>query len=77
MITRIIVDSYRYPQHVDDHPRYQVSSYKEFCEITQWMLENQVDYSMCSPLPGYAVEVYVFQIRSNHHWFALRWLRDT
>lgn len=63
------VESYRYPGW-PDHPSYIVGTYKEYIEITDWMYKNKIDqFLLSSSSTG-----YIFQVRTNHEWFLLRWL---
>lgn len=49
------------------HPVYSCRA-EHYEELTQWMRENQVDeFLLESGLR------YVWQVRTNHAWFALRW----
>lgn len=55
----------------NDHPVYRVWSFSDFTELSKWMDENSVNKFLLS---AGGRNGYVFQIRDNHAWFALRWL---
>lgn len=49
---------------------YFVKNFREFLELMDWMIENDVDYiHRSSSQHGYG-----FSIKKNFSWFALRWL---
>lgn len=52
-----------------DYPVYSTSSYSEYQEICKWMNDNRVENFLLSSGSG----GYIFQVKSNHEWFILRW----
>jgi hypothetical protein len=54
----------------NNYPVYRVKSYDDYVEICSWMNKNKVE----SFLLGTGSIGYIFQVRKNHEWFALRWL---
>ncbi len=53
----------------NDYPVYRVSLFQDWLDLIGWMKENRVEHFLLSS--GYSG--YVFQVKSNHEWFALRW----
>jgi hypothetical protein len=49
---------------------YHCPNSQDFVEVEQWMKQTDVEYFMLQM--GYGG--YVFQVKSNHDWFVLRWL---
>ena len=42
---------------------------EDWREVSSWMYENESDHFLLSS----GSSGYVFQVRANHEWFALRW----
>lgn len=61
---------YNYPGW-DKYPTYKVNSYVEYEEIVRWMRNNKIGYSA---MRSKINDSYIFQVRTNHDWFILRWL---
>jgi hypothetical protein len=53
----------------NDYPVYRVRSFQDWLDLIGWMKENHVEHFLLSS--GYGG--YVFQVKSNAEWFALRW----
>lgn len=51
------------------YPVYRVTNSKDYREITEWMYKNKVEYFDLST----GSSGYVFQVRNNIEWFALKW----
>ena len=63
------VESTSYPGW-NNFPVYQCKRTDDWHEVTTWMHKNKCDsFLLSSGSTG-----YVFQVRSNHEWFVLRWL---
>jgi hypothetical protein len=53
----------------NDYPVYRVRSFQDWLDLIGWMKENHVEHFLLSS--GYGG--YVFQVKTNAEWFALRW----
>jgi len=63
------VERVKYPGW-NKHPCYSVRSYNDYMEIVTWMIENQVDNFLVSSGGAGCI----FQVKTNHDWFVLRWI---
>ena len=54
----------------NDYPVYKVRSFENWKDICAWCYRNKVEYFLLSS----GIQGYTFQVKSNHEWFALRWL---
>lgn len=54
----------------NNFPVYQCAKTEDWREVSSWMYENESDHFLLSS----GSSGYVFQVRANHEWFALRWL---
>ena len=54
----------------NDYPVYLVREYNDYRSIAAWLRQNECDEFLLSTGPN----GYIFQIRKNHEWFALRWV---
>jgi hypothetical protein len=54
----------------NNHPVYQCSETDHWYEVSQWLHKNACDHNLLSS----GSHGYIFQVRKNHEWFALRWL---
>lgn len=52
-----------------DYPVYLVREYKDYCVVAEWMWQNECDEFLLSG----GSSGYIFQVKQNHEWFALRW----
>lgn len=54
----------------NDYPVYHCKTPTEYRELSAWMRKNRVEeFLLSSGSAG-----YTFQVRSNHIWFAIRWM---
>lgn len=51
-------------------PVYHCANSEDFAEVEQWMKQTDVEYFMLQMGSG----GYVFQVKSHHDWFALKWM---
>jgi hypothetical protein len=63
------VESVSYPGW-GNHPSYRVPSYDDYIEISSWMYKFKVEHFLLSS----GSTGYIFQVRKNRDWFALKWL---
>lgn len=62
------VESTSYPGWAG-YPTYIVRTFQEWLDIYGWMRENKVEHFLLSS----GSNGYIFQVRENKEWFALRW----
>jgi hypothetical protein len=52
-------------------PVYRCRSHDDYLEVSAWMRANEVESFMLSTSSS---GEYIFQVKSNHEWFVLRWI---
>ena len=63
------VEPWSYPGW-SDYPSYRVKTFQDWLDICSWMFKNNVEHFLLSS----GGNGYVFQVKNNREWFALRWL---
>ena len=54
----------------NDYPSYRVRMFQDWLDIYDWMNKNDVEHFLLSS----GGNGYEFQVKTNHEWFALKWL---
>lgn len=54
----------------NNYPVYRCNTFDDYNEVLTWMLRNKCKEFL---LQSCSTGVHVFQVKSNHAWFVLRW----
>ena len=64
------IERYEFNHWASKYPMFRCRTWNSYQEIVRWMRKNSVEHFLWSS----GSDGYVFDVRANAEWFALRWI---